>query len=80
MPKNSAHLQDELRVACQASREVCWQRQGLIKAVGVQGLCAAQRCCQRLNGGADDVVVGFLRGEGVAAGLAVRPARVKEST
>ena len=47
------------------------QRQRLIHGVGVQRLGAAQDGGQRLERGADDVVLRLLRGESGAAGLGV---------
>jgi hypothetical protein len=40
MAGKPSDLQYELRVTCQSSREVCWECQRFIKAVGVQGLPA----------------------------------------
>ena len=47
------------------------ERVGLVERVGVQRLRAAQHRGQRLEGGADHVVVRLLRGEGDPGGLRV---------
>jgi len=47
------------------------QREGFVHAVGVERLGAAEHGRQGLQGGADDVVLGLLGGEGRAAGLGV---------
>ena len=47
------------------------QRQGLVEGVGVQAVGAAEDGGERLDGGADDVVVGLLRGERDPGGLRV---------
>nr|WP_297805735.1 hypothetical protein [Tepidiforma sp.] len=45
------------------------RREGFVHRVGVEGLGAAENGRERLHGGADDVVLGLLGGEGGAAGL-----------
>lgn len=61
-----------------------WESQRFIAGVDVEGLCASEYGCERLDGGADDVVFGLLRGKRDACGLSVeseaagaRVARVK---
>ena len=65
-------LDEELRVAGDAGREIGRQRDRLVQRIGVQRLGAAVRGGQRLDGGARDVVEHVLGGEAPAAGLAVR--------
>ena len=61
---NAAFLgQDQLRVAGDPGREIGRQRDRLVEAVGVQRLRAAEHRRQRLDRGADDVVVGVLLGQ-----------------
>ena len=64
-------LDDELGVARNARAELGGQRDGLVKAVGVQALRAAKHRRHGLDGGAHHVVVGVLFGQAPAAGLAV---------
>jgi hypothetical protein len=64
-------LQHQLGVARDARREIGRQSQRLVEGVGVQRLGAAERRGHRLDGGAHDVVVGILRGQAHARGLAV---------
>ena len=64
-------LQDQLRVAGDARRMVGRQRQRLVEGIGVQRLGAALRRRHRLDHGAHDVVVGILRGQRPAGGLAM---------
>ena len=68
-------LQDDLRIAGDAGREVRRQRQRLVKRVGVQRLRAALRRRHRLDRGARNVVEYVLRGERPARGLAMRAQR-----
>jgi hypothetical protein len=65
-------LDDQLRVARDAGAELGGQRDGLVEAVGVQALRAAEHRRHGLDGGAHDVVVRVLLGQAPAAGLAVR--------
>ena len=62
-------LQEQLRVARDAGREVGGQRQRLVQRVGVQRLRAALGRRHRLDAGACDVVEHVLRGKAPAAGL-----------
>jgi hypothetical protein len=47
------------------------QRQGLVVAVGVKGLRSSEHGGECLQSGADDVVLGLLRGQRRAGGLGV---------
>ena len=51
------------------------QGEGLVLAVGVQALRAAEHGGQGLERDANDVVIGLLGGEGHAAGLGMKPQR-----
>ena len=64
-------LQDELRVAGDAGRKLGRQRDGFVKAVGVQALRAAKHRRHAFDGGAHNVVVRVLLGQAPAAGLAM---------
>mmetsp|Transcript_36701 Transcript_36701/g.57349 ORF Transcript_36701/g.57349 Transcript_36701/m.57349 type:complete len:317 (-) Transcript_36701:572-1522(-) len=64
-------LKDQLCVASNASGEVCWQRNRLIKGIRVQGLGASHHSSHRLNRCSDHIIVRVLRLERVARGLAV---------
>ncbi len=55
--------QDQLRVAGDARAEIGRQRDRFVEAVGVQRLGAAEHRRQRLDRGADDVVVRVLLGQ-----------------
>ena len=68
-------LEEELRVAGDARREVGRQRDRFVERVGVQRLRAAVRRRHRLDAGARDVVEDVLRRQAPAAGLAVRAQR-----
>ena len=68
-------LEQELRVARDAGREVGGQRQRLVQGVGVQALRVALGGGHGLDARADDVVVDVLRGERPARGLRVRAQR-----
>ena len=63
--------QDQLGVARDPRREIGRQRDRLVEAVGVQRLGPAQHRRQRLDRGADDIIVRVLLGQRHAAGLAV---------
>ena len=63
--------EDQLGVAGDPGREVGRQRQRLVEGVGVQRLGAAEHRGERLDRGADHVVVGVRRLQRHAAGLAV---------
>ena len=63
--------EDQLGVAGDPGREVGRQRQRLVEGVGVQRLGAAQHRGERLDRGADHVVVGVRRLQRHAAGLAM---------
>ncbi len=65
-------LQHDLGVAGDARRKIGGQRNGFVQRIGVQALRAAHHRRQRLDGGADDVVVRVLLGQANTAGLAVR--------
>ena len=65
-------LDDQLRVARDAGRELRRQRDGLVERVGVQRLRAAEDRRHGLDRGAHHVVVRILLGERPARGLAVR--------
>src|SRR5215208_5327077 len=60
-----------LRPDGDAHRFFCRQRERLVERVGVQALGAAEDGRQSLEGGAGDVVVRLLRGQGDACGLGV---------
>ena len=62
-------LQDQLRVAGDAGREVGRQRQRLVQSVGVQRLGMALCRGHRLNASAGDVVEHILGGQRPARGL-----------
>ena len=64
-------LNDELGVAGNACRKLGGQRNGFVKAVGVQALRAAKHRSHGLDGGAHHVVVGVLLRQAPAARLAV---------
>ena len=64
-------LNDELRVAGNARRKLGGQRNGFVKAVGVQALRAAKHCGHGLDGGTHHVVVRVLFRQAPTAGLAV---------
>ena len=68
-------LEEQLRVAGDAGREVARQGQGLVQGVGVQRLGVPVDGGHRLQAGADDVAVNVLGGQAPAARLAVRPQR-----
>ncbi len=65
-------LDDQLRVAGDAGRELGRQGNGFVERIGVQRLGAAEDRRHRLDGGADDVVVRVLLGQRPAGSLAVR--------
>ena len=71
-------LEEELRVAGDARREVGRQRERLVERVRVQALRVALRRGHGLDAGADDVVVDVLRGERPPADVwqCVRSARL----
>ena len=50
-----------------------WQREGLVLAVGMQALRAAEHGSEGLERDTDDVVIGLLGRQGYAAGLGVKP-------
>jgi Methylmalonyl-CoA mutase len=52
-----------LGVACDAGREVAWQRERFIERIGVQGLDLALRCGHRFDLHPHDVVENILCGE-----------------
>ncbi len=64
--------ENQLRVAGDARGEIGRQRDRFVEAVGVQRLRAAEHRRQRLDRGADDVVVRVLLGQADAARLAMR--------
>ena len=64
-------LDDDLRVAGDARREIGGQCDRLVERIGVQRLRATQHRGHRLDGCADDVVIRVLLGQRHAAGLAV---------
>ena len=64
-------LDDELGVARNAGAELGGQRNGFVKAVGVQALRAAEHGSHGLDGGTHHVVVRVLLGQAPATGLAV---------
>ena len=64
-------LQDQLGITRDAAGEFGGERNGLVEAVGMEALRAAQGRGQGLDGGADDVVVRVLLGERDARGLAM---------
>jgi hypothetical protein len=64
-------LQDQLRVARDPGGESVGSAIASSKRVGVQRLRAAQHRAHRLEGGADDVVVGVLLLQAHAGGLAM---------
>ena len=66
-------LNNELRVEGNPGRELGGQRNGLVKAVGVQALRAAKHSGHGLDGGAHHIVVRVLLGQAPAAGLAMGP-------
>ena len=63
--------QDQLRVAGDAGGEIGRKRHRLVEAVGVERLGPAEHRGQRLDRGADDVVVGVLFGQRHTRRLAV---------
>ena len=65
-------LDDDLRVAGDARREIGRQRDGFVKRIGVQRLRAAEDRRHGFDGGANHVVVRILLGQRPARGLAVR--------
>ena len=65
-------LQEELRVARDAGREIGRQRQRLVQRIGVQRLGAALRCGHGLDAGACHVVEDILCRKAPAARLAMR--------
>ena len=62
-------LDDQLRVSGNACTELRGQRNGLIKAVGVQRLCAPKDSRHGLDGGSHHIVVGVLFGQGPTRSL-----------
>ena len=66
-------LQDQLRVARDASRRIRRQRDRFVEGVRVQRLRAAEHGGHSLDGGADDVVERVLLGEARPRRLAMRP-------
>ena len=68
-------LQEDLRVARNARREVRRQRQRFVERIGVQRLRLPARRRHRLEAGADRVVVDVLRRQRPAGGLRVRAQR-----
>ena len=64
-------LDDELRAARNTRRELGGQRNGFVKAIGMQALRAAKYGCHGFDGGAHHVVIGVLLGQAPAASLAV---------
>ncbi len=56
-------LQHQLGVPGDASRGLGGEGDGLVEAVGMQALGSPEGCGQRLERGADDVVVRVLLGE-----------------
>ena len=64
--------EDELRVARDTRRELARQRDRLVEGVRVQALRTTEHGGERLDGGADDVVVRVVLGERHAGRLAVR--------
>ena len=69
--------QDQLGVARDPRREIGRQRDRLVEAVGVQRLRPAKHRRQRLDRGADDIVVRVLLGQRHAAGLAMRAQQLR---
>ena len=65
-------LKIDLRVARNARGEIGGQGQSFIQRIGVQRLRMTQCRGQRLNTGADYVVVRILRGQAPARGLRMR--------
>ncbi len=68
-------LNEKLRVAGDASREIGRQGERLVERVGMQRLRVAVGGGQRLDAGPHDIVVDVLGGQAPAAGLAVRSQR-----
>ena len=62
---------DLLRAQRERGGELGGQRPSLVERIRVQRLRAAQHRRERLQGGADDIVVRLLRGERAAGGLRV---------
>ena len=65
-------LNNDLRVAGNPGGQRRGKADSFIKRVGVKGLGAAEGCRQRLQCGADDIVVGILLRETPAGGLHMR--------
>ena len=64
-------LNDQLRVAGNACRELSRQCNGFVQCVGMQRLCTTEHSGQCFNGSAHDVVVGILLGQRPTRGLRV---------